>query len=333
MGKTLKLLAAAAALTLAAALGTTGAGASPAAHNKKTFTIGISHYALVIPFYRAMQAGFVAGAKKYGMKVVATDSEFDPNKQVSNIQSLIARKVDALVVSPGDANALIPAYKAAQKAHIPIISIANHLSPAGKKYETSFYGRPWDQVSALRTERLAKLLKGKGNIIAIRGPSGVAFVQDDKAGFDRVLRKYPGIKVVFAQNAKDLSLGEGLRLTQDALTANPKVDGVWVEADDLATGAARALKARGLAGKVPVVSMDGAPSALRLIAEGVITLTIALPTYSWGIDQMRIVYGNLAQQKRIPKYVPSQLIVATKANVASLLAQCKRTPAQVWCGK
>lgn len=332
MKKTPNLLVVAAALVAAAALGTAGAGAAPAAP-KKTFTIGISHYALVIPFYRSMEAGFEAGAKRYGFKLVTNDSGFDPGKQVSNIETLIARDVDAIVVSPGDANALIPAYKKARAANVPIISIANHLAPSGKKYETSFYGRPWDQVSAMRTERLAKLMKGKGNLIVIRGPSGIAFVQDDKAGFERVIKKYPGIKVVFAQNAKDLSVGEGLRLGQDALTANPKIDGVWVEADDLAIGAARALQARGLAGKVPMVSMDGAPKALELIAKGVITLTIALPTYSWGIDQMRIIHGNLAQKKPIPKYVPSQLIVATKANVGALLAQCKKTPAQVWCGK
>lgn len=332
MKKKLTLLVAAAAVLAVAALGAARAGAAPATR-QQTHTIGISHYALVIPFYRAMQAGFAAGAKKYGLKLITTDSGFDPNKQVSNIQSLIARKVDAIVVSPGDASALIPAYKAARAANIPILSIANHLAPAGKKYETSFYGRPWDEVSATRTLRLAKLMQGKGNLVAVRGPSGIAFVQDDKAGFERVLKSYPGIKVVFAQNAKDLSLGEGLRLAQDALTANPNVDGIWVESDDLAIGVARALEARGLAGKVPMVSMDGAPKALALVSKGVLTLTIALPTYSWGIDQMRIVQANLASGKPIPKYVPSQVIVATKANVGSLLAQCKTTPAQVWCGK
>jgi len=327
----LTLAAAAALAAVTAVLVATGvAGAKPAAP-EKTFTVGISHYAAVIPFYRAMEAGFEAGARKYGMKVVTTDSGFDPSKQVANIESLIARHVDAIVASPGDANALIPAYREAQKAGIPILSIANHLAPKGKKYETSFYGRPWDEVSATRTLELAKLMKGKGEVAAIRGPSGIAFVQDDKRGFDRVLKKYPGIKLVFAQNAKDLSLAEGLRLAQDALTSHPNIGGLWVESDDLAIGAARALQARGLAGKIPVVSMDGAPKALELISKGVLTLTVALPTYSWGIDQMRLVHAKLANGKAIPKYVPSQLIVATKANVKSLLAQCKKTPAQVWC--
>ena len=331
MIKKLTVLAAAAlAATVAVLLTTGGAGAAPATP-KKTFTIGISHYALVIPFYRSMEAGFEAGARKYGMKVITTDSGFDPSKQVANIESLIARHVDAIVASPGDANALIAAYKEAQKAHIPIISIANHLAPAGKKYETSFYGRPWDEVSALRTQRLAGYMHGKGDLLAIRGPSGIAFVQDDKAGFERVLKKFPGIKVVYAQNSKDLSVAEGLRLAQDGLTAHPTIGGMWVEEDDLVVGAARALKARGLAGKVPVVTMDGDAKAFQLIKQGVVTLDMALPTYSWGIDQMRILHDFFVSKQAIPKYVPSQVIVATKANIGTLIAQCKTTPKQIWC--
>src|SRR5439155_19936562 len=100
--KKLTLLAAAALAAATAVLAATGvAGARPAAPDK-TLTIGISHYAGVIPFYRAMETGFEAGAKKYGMKVITTDSVFDPSKQVSNIESLISRHVDAIVASPGD---------------------------------------------------------------------------------------------------------------------------------------------------------------------------------------------------------------------------------------
>ena len=79
----LTLVAAAALAAVTAVLAATGvAGARPAAP-QKTLTIGISHYAGVIPFYRAMETGFEAGARKYGMKVITTDSMFDPSKQVA----------------------------------------------------------------------------------------------------------------------------------------------------------------------------------------------------------------------------------------------------------
>ena len=82
----------------------------------------------------------------------------------------------------------------------------------------------------------------------------------------------------------------------------------------------------------PTLSMDGDAKVFQLIRNGVVTVDMALPTYSWAIDQMRILHDFLANGKAIPKYVPSQVIVATKANIGRLIGQCKKTPAQIWCG-
>jgi ribose transport system substrate-binding protein len=306
------------------------AGAAKQQPNAK-LTIGISHYALIIPFYRSMTAGFQAAAKKYGWNVVVTDSNFDPSKQIANIESLIARHVDAIVVSPGDANALIPAYKAASAAGIPVFSIANDIGAAGKKYETAFYGVDQAGISAERTQYLAKRLNGKGQVIAIRGPSPIYFVGQDKIGYRRVMAKYPGIKTVFDQNAKDLTAEEGLRLAQDAFTANPDASGVWVENDDLAVGVVQAMRAAGKAGKIPLVSMDGSPQAFDLIKKGDLTYTLALPTYLWAQNYSALIRQVLVGHKKIAKVVFGPHFAATKGNVDRLRAQCAQRRQEVWC--
>src|SRR5262249_36729257 len=152
---------------------------------------------LIIPFYRSMTAGFRAAAKRYGWKLVVTDSNFDASKQVSDNQSLIARHVDAIVASPGDASALIPAYRDAAQAHIPIFSIANDIGAGGQKYETAFYGQDQAGIAAQRTQFLVNQLGGKGDVIAIRGPAPIFFVVQDKVGYNRVMAKYPNVKTVF----------------------------------------------------------------------------------------------------------------------------------------
>lgn len=309
------------------------AGATGAATDRpqKQFTIGISHYALVIPFYRSMTAGFRAAAKKYNWKLVVTDSNFDPNKQVSDIQSLIARHVDVIIASPGDANALIPAYKAAVQAHIPIFSIANDIGAKGKRYETSFYGTDQAGISAQRTQYLVSQMGGKGSVIAIRGPAPVYFVVQDKIGYLRVMQKHPDIKTAFDQNAKDLTADEGLRLAQDAFTANPQANGVWVENDDLAVGVVQAMRAVGKAGSIPVISMDGSPQAFNLIKSGDITYTLALPTYLWALQDAAQIEKFL-QHKKIAKTIHGPVFAVTKANVAKLQTQCEQRPQEVWCG-
>jgi ribose transport system substrate-binding protein len=322
------IAAAAAACGAVALVGSAGATKE---RPKAKFTIGISHYALIIPFYRSMTAGFRSAAKTYGWNVVVSDSNFDPSKQIANIESLIARHVDAIVVSPGDANALIPAYKAASAAGIPVFSIANDIGPGGKKYEKAFYGVDQAGISAERTQYLARVLKGKGQVIAIRGPSPIYFVGQDKIGYHRVMSKYPGIKTVFDQNAKDLTADEGLRLAQDAFTAHPNAGGVWVENDDLAVGVARVMRANGKAGKIPLVSMDGSPQAFDLIAKGALTFTLALPTYLWAQKYSALIRQVIVSHKAIPKVVFGPHFGVTRANVARFKAQCAQRPQEVWC--
>ena len=331
MSRSSKVLVAVLALACATLAAASIAGASKQ-QPRKQITIGLSHYALVIPFYRSMTAGFQATARKYGWKVVVTDSNFDPSKQISNIESLIARHVDVIVASPGDANALIPAYKEAQAAGIPIFSIANNIGAGGLKYEKGFYGADQAGIAARRTQFLASKLNGKGDVIAIRGPSPIYFVVQDKIGYERVMKKYPDIHTVFDQNAKDLSPDEGLRLGQDAFTAHPNVQGVWVENDDLATGVDQVMRSRGVAGKIPFVSMDGSPQAFDLIKKGDLTYTLALPTYLWAQTFTTLLHSFLVDHKTLPKNMRGPVFGVTKANVAKFAAQCVQRPQEVWCG-
>lgn len=326
-----KKIWAAAAVAALGAVALVGSAGAMKEQPKAKFTIGISHYALVIPFYRSMTAGFRAAAKANGWNVVVTDSNFDPSKQIANIESLIARHVNAIVVSPGDANALIPAYKAASAAGIPVFSIANDIGPGGKKYEKAFYGVDQAGISAERTQYLARVLKGKGQVIAIRGPSPIYFVGQDKIGYRRVMSKYPGIKTVFDQNGKDLTAEEGFRLAQDAFTANPNANGVWVENDDLAVGVAQVMRAKGKAGKIPLVSMDGSPQAFDLIKKGDLTFTLALPTYLWALKYSALIKQVVVGHTSIPKVVFGPHYAVTKANVDRFKAQCAQRPQEVWC--
>jgi ABC-type sugar transport system substrate-binding protein len=317
------------AVVALAVLGAT-ASRSPAAHQKR-FTVAFSNYAAVIPFYRSMIAGARAGAKRYGWKLVVTDSGFDPAKQTSQIGDDITKHVDLIIASPGDQNALVPAYRDAKRAGIPVMSVANHIAPKEQKaLELTFYGRNWAEVASIRTKYLAKRLGGKGDIILIRGPSGVAFVEEEKQGLFATLKSYPQIHVVFDQNAKQFSASEGLRLAEDALTAHPNAKAIWTEGDDLAQGIVRALKERN--NHMIVVGSDGAPAAFNLVLKGQMTAMLALPTYQWGLDFMRIAHDFLVNGKRPAHLVKAPIVIVTQANARQILAKtCPKIPQEIYC--
>ena len=309
-----------------------GRGAVPfRAEKGHKLTIGFSNYLAVIPFYRAMIAGVKKQASEYGWNVVVTDSNADPSHQQTDIQSLIARKVDALLVSPGDENALIPAYKAAAAAHIPVVSIANRLSPAGARYQTAYYGIPLERLGQLQAQALVKAMHGKGNVLQVTGPPGIAFVTQTAVGSKEVFGQHPGVKVVFSQATNALAASEGFRVAQDGLSAKPNIQGAWAQDDEVAVGVVRALQLRGLAGKIPVAWNGGTPDTMDMAAKGEL-VGVILPTYQWGMAVVREIHAAVDDgQPFTESHYGSMFLLRSAAQARSLIAQCPATPDEVWC--
>ncbi len=309
-----------------------GSEGTTASAGDNSFTIGFSNYAGSIAYYQKMVAGLKSQVEPNGGTVLVTDSNFDLNQQVTDVQSLITRHVDVILTSPGSEDAMVPAYTAAKEAGIPVISVGNHIAESASELQLTYYGYKWVLAGEEKTKALAKAIGGSGEIGVIHGPSGVAFVEEEGEGIKNVLGENPGMEVVGEQFAKDLTAGEGLRIAEAMLTANPEIAGFWVETDPIAEGVVRALQSRGLAGKVAIVSLDGDPPAMKLVQSGDITYSLALPTYSWGKQQGELVEEVLLEEKTPPPYIQGPAIGVTKSNVDKVLATCKTEPHEIFCG-
>jgi ribose transport system substrate-binding protein len=293
--------------------------------------IGFSNYAAVIPFYQSMIAGIEAGAKENGWSVEVTDSKFDPNKQVSDIQSLITKGVELLIVSPGDAHALLPAYQEAAREGIPVVSIANSLAPEDAAWETAFFGVSNETVGEEQTEALIQAMDGKGEVIQVNGPPGVDFVTEMTSGAKKVFGGQQGVTVAFEGGTKELSAAEGLRVGQAGLTAHPEVQGGWANDDELAVGLVRALSEQGLAGKVPVAWNGGTAQAMDLAAKGDL-VGVILPTFTWGIEAMEGIQAAINGEGEFSGRVEGKVFPLESADQAKeLISQCPQEPQQVWC--
>lgn len=320
--------------------GSSGSGASDAGASSavpltdvegEQLTIGFSNYASVIPFYQSMIAGVKDAAEKYGWTVEVTDSGFDPSKQLADVQSLITREVDVLIISPGDQDALVPAYQAAAEAGIPVVSIANRPGAPGLEYETGFYGVSNQRLGELMTEQLVTALDGKGDVLQVKGPPGIAFVRETQVGAEKVLAQNPGVRFVFSQSAKQLTAEDGFRVAQDGLTAHPDVQGAWAQDDEIAVGVIRALQKRNLAGKIPVAWNGGTPQAMDLAADGQL-IGVILPTYQWGTGAVERIHGAVAEGKAFEGPVDAPMFQLESAQQAKdLVAKCPQTPSELWC--
>ena len=182
-------------------------------------------------------------AKKLGYQLVYTDAASSAAKQVSDVNSMIAQGVDVIFLAPREEKPLVPAIMNAKKAGITVIlldrNVDQSLAKAGRDYLT-FIGSDFIEEGRRSADWLIKATNGKAKIIELEGTTGASAATDRKKGFDEIIAKQSGMKIVASQNG------------------------------DFTLGAIAALKA---AGKVPgkdvlIVSCDGEKEAVEAIAAG-----------------------------------------------------------------
>jgi ribose transport system substrate-binding protein len=285
----------------------------------QTPTIGVSLASDLNPFYIAMKRGMQEHAKELGIKVVFVTANEDVAKQVDGIRDLIARQVDGILASPIDSVAVGSAYAAAEKAGIPIISIARHAnSPA----QSAFVSMDEPKIGGDIAHWIIKHINGKGKIAMITGPAGAATFRAIAGGMDEVLKANADVSVVYRKDAA-LTREMGLKLAEDALVAHPDLVAIYTANDELALGAAQAVKAAGKAEQIVITGMNGIPPALNAVKSGGLGMTVELNPVAWGKLGVDTMLNYLKGQKPTGVVAAPYLLV-DKSNVEQVLAQAKR---------
>lgn len=266
-----KIAVAAVAAIACAALGacsssggsSTSASASPGSATK---TIGVSIQNREAQFYQDMESGMDAEAKKYGYTVNVVDANRDNARQQSQVEDFISQKVDAIVLTPYDSQAIGSAIAEANRAGIPVFT-ADIAS-------TSKIGKVVAHVASDNVqggERAGKLIcagVGTTGSVAIIDEPEVTSVQDRVKGFKQALKaNCPGVTVVADVDAggqRDTAAND----TSDILQSHKDLKGIFGINDDSALGALTSIKAAGLVGKITIVGFDASPEARTAIAAG-----------------------------------------------------------------
>ncbi|MFN2462140.1 MAG: substrate-binding domain-containing protein [Candidatus Velthaea sp.] len=239
------------------------AGGSAAAGSK---IIGVSIQNREAQFYQDMESGMKAEAAKYGFRVNVVDASRDNAKQQGQVEDFISQKVAAIVLTPYDSQAIGSAIVEANKAGIPVFTadIAN-TSKDGKV--VAHIASDNVQGGAQAGKLMCAATKGVGTVAIIDEPE-VTSVQDRVKGFRAALKSgCPAVTIVAdidggGERAKASSSME------DILQSHKDIKGVFGINDDSALGAAKAVEAAGLKGKIAVVGYDAAPEARTAIKNG-----------------------------------------------------------------
>ncbi|MCL4425492.1 MAG: substrate-binding domain-containing protein, partial [Firmicutes bacterium] len=227
----------------------------------KKVKVGLSMNTLNNPFFVAVKEGAEAGAKSLGYELIVTDAQNKPAKQLSDVENLIQQKPDILILDPADSDGIVAAVEAANKAGIPVFTI-DRQAKGGKTI--THIGFDAIKSGNIAGQFLADALKGKGKIVEIQGIMGTNVAQDRSKGFNEIMAKNPGMKIVARQTA-NFDRAEAMKVMENILQANPEIDGVYAANDEMALGALAAIEAAGRTSKIKLIGCDAIDPALDAV--------------------------------------------------------------------
>ena len=220
---------------------------------------------------------FVAAAEKMDAKVFVQSADANEQKQISQIENLISRGVDVIVIVPFNATVLTNAVAEAKKAGIKVVSYDRLILNADIDAYISFDNNMVGQLQA----QGVLAVKPKGNFYLLGGAptdSNAKMLRDGQLKVLQPLIDKGDIKVVGKQWVKDWSPSEAMSIVENALTANGnKIDAVVASNDATAGGAIQALASQKLDGKVAVSGQDSDLAAVKRVIAGTQTLTVYKP--------------------------------------------------------
>ena len=228
----------------------------------KDLTIGFSQTAFNHPWRVSMLESLQAEACRHSnIKLVVLDGNVDVAKQSNDVRDLLVQGVDAVLLSPVESAALVPAARAVQDAGIPLVVMDRDV-PTEK---TLFIGQSNVTMAEQVAERMASDLGGKGNIVVLTGLKGSSPAVDRNKGMENVLAKYPDIKVIAVGDAQWIR-EPAVPLMEDFLTAHADIAAVFSHAEESSWGAQLAIARADRCGdKIRHYTFDGSNAGFKSV--------------------------------------------------------------------
>jgi D-xylose transport system substrate-binding protein len=239
----------------------------------KDLTVGVSWSNFQEERWKTDEAAIKKALDAHGAKYISADAQGSPTKQLTDVESLISKGANVLIILAMDSEAILPAVKKAADEGIPVIAYDRLIESPNVLYVT------FDNVGVGRMMAKSILAaKPAGNYAFIKGDKGDPNADFLFSGISEVLK--PAMDAGKIKNV-GMSYTDGWKpdnaqknMEQILTKNNNKVDAVVAENDGMAGGVVAALGAQGMAGSVPVSGQDGDHAAINRIALGTQTVSI-----------------------------------------------------------
>ncbi|MCL4517107.1 MAG: sugar ABC transporter substrate-binding protein [Firmicutes bacterium] len=289
--------------------------------SKEKVMIGIAFSTLESEFWQSLLHTTEDTAHKLGAETTAVDAANNITKQMAQLEDLIAKKVDAIVLNAVDSEAVVPIVNKAAQQGISVVTIDRAISP--KATVACYVGTDNTLAGRMAATYIAEKLGGKGNVVILNGPPQTMVARLRNAGFMEGLKEYPKIKIL-TQKWGSSDRAVNMTNMEDILTRFPKVDAVLTFSDFNALGASDAIIARGKQKGIIIGSIDGLKETAQLMKAGKtpIVVTVAQDPAMMARYAARVAY-EAATGERVPIAVSTWIADITPQNASEYLESFK----------
>lgn len=278
-------------------------------------TIGISVQQLRDPYFISIIYGAQKAAEEEGVKLIIHEAGGYGNvdRQISQIEDLIQKKVDMMIVMPTNAQGVAPIVNRAIAQGIPAMHMGSRVA---SDQMIAFVQSDDHELGAAQARYALEKLGGKGNLIYIAGPPGVTWTQDRWEGYKSVVDQNEGL-VVQDTLWIDSSREAALRQTEDILQTYDDLDSIGASGDFMTQGAGDAIKAAGKTGEIILTTAGMSKDTEDMIRDGVIQMTAAQQVVQIGYQGVKTAVKFL-RDEAFEAHVKIPPVIVTRDNIETI---------------
>ena len=257
------------------------------------------------PFFVTMKDSAQKEADKLGYDLVVLDSMDNPAKELANVQDLTVKGTRLMLINPTDSDAVGNAVLMANKAKIPVVT----LDRVANKGEVVSHVASDNRLGGkMAGDYIAEKVGNDAKVIQLEGIAGTSASRERGEGFKQAVDAHK-LNILASQPA-DFDRTKGLNVMQNLLTANPSVQAVFAQNDEMALGALRALQTAGRT-DVLVVGVDGTNDGIKAVNRGVLGATIAQRPDQIGIIGIQTA-DKILKGEKVDPTIPVELELVTQ---------------------
>ncbi|WED55511.1 ribose ABC transporter substrate-binding protein RbsB [Exiguobacterium profundum] len=256
-------------MVLMAACSTEQPGSSSETETKDgDYEIGLSISTLNNPFFVALKEGAEEQANEMDATLTVADAQNDAAKQVNDVEDMIQKGMDLILINPTDSEAVGAAVQAANDAGIPVITVDRNAETGDVVAHVASDNVAGGQLAG---DYMVELVGEGQKVVELEGIPGASATRDRGQGFNEAI---DGKLEVVAKQSANFDRAEGLTVMENILQNNKDIVAVFAHNDEMALGAVQALEAAGMS-DVKVIGFDATDDAVKAVEGGTMAATVA----------------------------------------------------------